>query len=78
MNKSRRTQLRKVFDLIADARALLEELIQEEREALDNTPESLQQGDRYEQATEDCDQLDEHLEELETMEENLEEICNRK
>ena len=78
MNKSRRAQLRKVFDLLADARALLEELIQEEREALDNTPESLQQGERYEQATEDCDQLDEHLTELETMEENLEEICNRK
>ena len=77
MNKARRTQLRKVYDLISEARALLEELAQEEREALDNTPESLQQGERYEQAEEDCYQLEEHVSALEDMEESLEEICER-
>lgn len=77
MNKTRRAQLRKVQELIGDARALLEELAQEEREALDNTPESFQTGDRYEHADEDCTSLEEHVTSLEDIEENLEDILNR-
>jgi hypothetical protein len=77
MNKTRRANLRKVFDLISEARALLEEIVQEEREALDNTPESLQTSERYEQATEDCDTLDERMTDLEDIEEELEDIINR-
>ena len=77
MNKTRRTNLRKVYDLISEARALLEEIAQEEREALDNTPDSLQTSERYEQADEDCTTLEDHLTDLETIEENLEEIIER-
>lgn len=77
MNKTRRNQLRKVHDLVTEARALLEELAQEEREALDNTPENFQNGDQYQQAEEDCDSLEEYAASLEDIEENLEDILNR-
>jgi hypothetical protein len=46
MNKARRKELDSICDLILQARERLESVIDEEREALENMPESLQESER--------------------------------
>jgi hypothetical protein len=41
MNAQRRKRLAKVEELLSEAGSLLEEIISEEREALDNMPDSI-------------------------------------
>lgn len=47
MNKVRRNKLGKAFDLVAQAKDILEEVKEEEREAYDNLPESFRYSDRW-------------------------------
>lgn len=76
MNASRRNNLRKLSALIAEARTILEETVEAERAALDNTPEALQQTERFERDDEHCYQLEESVSVLEELESLLDEICN--
>ena len=57
MNAKRRTSLMNIQDIIEKAMNRLEELLEEEEEARDNIPESLQNSERYERANEACDNL---------------------
>ena len=47
MNAKRRKRLRDVADVLSGASGELENIIDEEQDCLDNTPESLQDTDSY-------------------------------
>lgn len=49
MNRARRNKLGNAFDLIAQAKGILEEVKDEEQEAHDNLPESFQYGEKGEE-----------------------------
>lgn len=49
MNKQRRKRLGEAFDLVAQAKDILEEVKDEEQEAHDNLPENFQYGEKGEE-----------------------------
>lgn len=69
MNKARRKWLENVSAMIAEAKEQLEQIRDEEQEAYDNMPESLQDSDRGNQLYENVDNLD-------TMASDLEDILD--
>lgn len=74
MNKVRRKELSRVVDLLDQARDLLETIRDEEQEAFDNLPESIQCSERGE-AMENCiSTMEEMLDYLDTGE--LQEIVD--
>ena len=46
MNKQRRKQLEKAFDLVNQAQDILQDVKEEEEEALENLPDSIRNSDR--------------------------------
>lgn len=74
MNKQRRAQLQKVVEMMADARALLEEIRDDEQDAFDNLPESFQESERGEQMEEYIYNMEEAIDALEEDENTLTEI----
>ena len=48
MNKPRRKELERALALIGEARAIIEQCAEEEREAFENLPESIQYGEQGE------------------------------
>lgn len=48
MNKARRTRLAAIYDKITELQEMIGEIRDEEQEAMDNMPESLQGSERYE------------------------------
>lgn len=67
MNAQRRKMIQKALGLVSEARSILEEALEEEQEAFDNMPESLQYSDRG--AT-----MEENIDNLETAVSTLEEV----
>ena len=67
MNKARRKALGEIYDALALLAERLEELIDEENEALGNVPESLQGSNRYQSAEEAVNNLEIALEILVTV-----------
>lgn len=59
MNKQRRKELAKASKLISQAQAIIESVKEEEENAHDNLPESIQYGEKGEQMEEYIDTLDE-------------------
>lgn len=59
MNKQRRKKLGKVFDLICQAKDILEEVKSEEEEAYENLPEQFQYGERGEEMNGYIEMIDE-------------------
>lgn len=59
MNKIRRKQLQEASELIAKAQGIIENVKDEEQEAHDNLPESIQYGEKGQQMEEYIDMLDE-------------------
>lgn len=59
MNKIRRKQLQEVSELIAKAQGIIESVKDDEQEAHDNLPESIQYGEKGQQMEEYIDMLDE-------------------
>lgn len=76
MNAARRNNLRKLSSLIAEARTILEETTEAERAALDNTPEALQQTERFERDDENCSQLEDAVNALEDLDSLLDDILD--
>lgn len=72
MNKERRNKLAVLRGNLEDLAADLEALAGEERDAFDNMPESLQQGERGQQTEAAADALDEAVSELQTALNNIE------
>ena len=58
MNKIRRKALANIVDQLEAIKAELEEVLEQEEEARDNIPESMQETERYERAEEACDNLE--------------------
>lgn len=59
MNKARRKQLAEASALIAQAQGIIESVKDDEQEAHDNLPESIQYGEKGQQMEEYIDMLDE-------------------
>lgn len=59
MNKQRRKELAKASELIAQAQSIIESVKDEEQDAHDNLPESIQYGEKGQQMEEYIDMLDE-------------------
>ena len=74
MNKQRRKQLEDVVAHIDQAKVLLEYIINDEQEAYDNMPESLQESERGEQMSEYIDTMQEAFDGLDEYSCNLFEI----
>ena len=74
MNKVRRQSIKEAIDLIQQANEILAEVGDEEEEAFDNMPESLQEGERGEQMQEYIDMIDEANEAIDDLIGNLSEI----
>lgn len=74
MNKTRRKALGKIIDLISEARTLLEDIRDEEQEAFDNMPESLQASERGETMEDAISTMDDIISSLEDAESELEEL----
>lgn len=47
MNGKRRRTLEKVVSALSDAKQTIEQVLDEERDSLDNTPEGLQNSEQY-------------------------------
>ncbi len=59
VNKQRRKRLEEAFDLIGQAQSILEEVKNDEQEAHDNLPESIQYGEKGEEMEGYIEMLDE-------------------
>ena len=77
MNKSRRNQLIKLQDTINTVKEALEVLLEEEEEARDNIPESMQSSERYERAEAACDAIQSAIDALEEAAEEIEEAYQK-
>ena len=76
MNKARRKDLGEIYNALARLAECLEELIDEENEALGNIPESLQATDRYQSTEEAVGNLEEALDNLGSAYDLIEEAIN--
>ena len=77
MNKARRTRLASVKDKIEELQELLQDIIDEEQEAMGNLPESLQGSERYEAMEEAVSSMEEALENLGFAADNIEEVIGQ-
>ena len=66
MNAARRKRLAKVTDLLQEAKDLLQTVMDEERDALDNMPDSLRESDRGQEIEAGLDAMEEAFNEVES------------
>ena len=64
MNKSRRARLNATINALTELRSDLEIVHDEEDEAMENMPESLQESDRYYAMEEACDNMSDAMDAL--------------
>lgn len=77
MNKPRRKRLQEALDLLTQAKAIIEECTEEEQEAFDNLPESIQYGQQGERMEEILDILNEAQDSIDEISTNIEdEVIN--
>ena len=76
MNKERRQKIGKIIERLEDIAAELEALADEERDAFDNLPESLQYGERGEAMEAAADELEDVSGEVSDLASRLEELIN--
>lgn len=72
MNKKRRQEIMKAMNKVEEVKDRLDELLYEEQDALDNTPENLRLSFRGEESENAVDYLQEAIEGLENCLSNLE------
>lgn len=73
MNNARRKRITALRDKAYCLQDELEAILEEEQEARDNIPESLQGSERYERAEESCYRLEDALETLTSFIDEIEE-----
>ena len=76
MNAERRTRLKELHDRITQLGGELDNLRDEEQEAFDNMPESLQSGSRGEKAEEGLQSMSDSIGSLEDAASALEDLFN--
>lgn len=64
INKKRRASLKDATDHLEYAKQVVERVLDEEQDAMDNIPESLQSSERYEQMEEAVDKLDDVVDDI--------------
>lgn len=64
MNAQRRKRLREVHDHLTQAADKLEDIVFEEQECLDNTPENLQESEAYAEREDLIDSMQDALEDI--------------
>ena len=74
MNKQRRNRLQKVIDQLEELKVEVSSIFEEEQEAYDNMPESLQDGDRGSQMYENISTLEDQESNFDELIENLQEV----
>lgn len=74
MNRERRKRLEKVITNLEELRDELMCLQEEEQEAFDNMPESLQESERGEQISENADTFEEAYNDIDNVIDSLSEI----
>lgn len=74
MNKTRRNQLKEAIKLLEHAMSVISAMADEEQEAFDNMPESLQDGERGEQMQDYISSLEDMSFSIEELMTDLEEI----
>ena len=77
MNKARRKQLEKVVEVLTAQMEELETIKDEEQEAFDNLPESIQYGERGETMEENVDELDSIITDLENVIDSINEVIEK-
>jgi len=75
MNKRRRTELKSIIEILEDTNSRLEMVKDEEQDAFDNLPESLQYSERGEQMEEYVDEMDEAYDSIQEAIDTLTEIA---
>lgn len=71
MNKDRRKRISEIQATLDAAKADLESVASEERDAFENMPENMQQGDKGQAMEQAADALEEAVSELDSIIENL-------
>ena len=74
MNKARRKKLGEIIDQLEYLREDLDAVASEEREAYDNLPESLQEGDKGCAMEEAADELDDICSEMEDLKDRIQSV----
>lgn len=77
MNKQRRKELERIADLLSECMSGLESVKEEEQEAYDNLPESLQYSEKGEQMQEYADDIDYAISDLDQVISSINEIIER-
>lgn len=77
MNKERRKMLQDIIDKLDEQRLEIESVQEEEQEAYDNLPESIQYSERGETMSENIDELESAVSDLEDIISTLQEIVER-
>lgn len=77
MNKTRRKRLEEILTILQDSMTDLEYIKDEEQEAYDNLPESLQESEKGETMQEYADDIDSVISDLDSVISDLEDIINR-
>lgn len=73
MNATRRKDINNIIDKLDELKSQIEDLMQEEQDALDNLPESLQYSERGERMQEAVDALENASESVQEVIDNLNE-----
>lgn len=76
MNKQRRNRLQKVIDKLEELKQEVSSICEEEQEAYDNMPESLQDGERGSQMYENISNLEDRESDFEELIEYLQEVID--
>jgi len=74
MNRQRRKQIRDAYNLISEAKDLIDQALEEEQECYDNLPEGIQCSERGEEMENNVDQLQECSDNLDYAIDALEEF----
>lgn len=73
MNNKRRKLLRKAITLLSEAENYISQAVDEERDCMENVPEGLNEGERYERMETAVDNLESASEDLGSIIESIEE-----
>ena len=77
MNKQRRKALNDAIEKLTELKEIIDSIREEEQDAYDNLPESLQDSEKGEQMYDNCDDLETAASDLEDVIDNLEDIAER-
>ncbi len=74
MNAARRKELKRALEMLDAAKSILEQVAEEEQDAYDNLPESIQDSERGEQIYDNADTLSGYMDDLDDMMSAIEEM----